>query len=329
MNKLFFFTGVLCFLACTPEKPEPDSPDPQASIEAWIANAEFDKVLMPGDQGILDIVFNNGNAALLDNLNRVYFSYNNGGAWEERFQLSGNTARCIALRGDGEKFFIGGISLGNYTFGAKFWVYHSPKNGPVQLDYDGEAKVANTDEPINHDFMRASWNGDGSVYASFGRSNKTDGFFGNITPDGRKIFVRRTPSHSSIQGENPSFAKSHCAGFYIANNSERITLCVSEYIPSGFTHFLMPYYSESKGAGNSWLSLRNYWLADLVYHIGQDLSGNHAIYVSQANRLFYNGQQLINHKNLQGELTCASVDNQNFVWVGTSTGLYKSKRPLF
>lgn len=329
MNKLLPFLAFLLLFSCTPEKPDEETPDPQAAINAWIADAGFEKIAMPENQGIKDIVFNNGSAALLDNLNRVYFSYNNGGAWNERIQLTGNTAKCIALSPDGEKLFIGGISLGSYSFGANFWVYKTPKNNSVQLDYSGQAKVANTDEPIRHDFMRTSWNGDGSVYASFGRSTRMDGFFGNITPDGRVIFVNRTPSHSSVMNNNPTFAKSHCEGFYIANNSEKLTLCVSEYIPSGMTNFLMPYYSERKGSNNSWLPIRNYWQADMVYHIGQDLSGKHAIYVSQANRLFYNGQQLINHKNITGEFKCAAVDNNNYVWVGTSTGLFKSTRPLF
>ena len=319
-------------LGCPGKKndPEPEKqPTAQEVMADWSKEVSFTKITVsPGTWSYKDIVFNNGNAALLDNDNRIFFSYDNGVTWTERVKISGNTLQSIALKPDGEKLFIGGISLGPYTYGAKFWVYNTPKNGAASLDYNGEAILSQINDPINHDFQRTKWNGDGSVYASFGRSNKMDGFFGNITPDGRKIFVRRTPSFSRIDDREPGRQPSHCAGFYIKNNSETTILCVSEYSPTGSMNFLSPYQSETKGSGNSWLPLANYWKADFVYHIGQDLTGKHAVYVSQANRLFYDGKHLVNYKNLQGDLQCASIDNNGYLWVGTSNGLYKAAKKM-
>lgn len=317
-----------CPCGCEP-KPKEKQLTREEIIEDWAKEVAFTKIIVsPGTWSYKDIVFNNSVAALLDNDNRIFFSYDNGLTWAERLKITGNTLQSIALKPDGEKLFIGGISLGPYTFGAKFWVYHTPKNGSISLDYDGEAILSQLNTPINHDFQRTQWNGDGSVYASFGRSNKMDGFFGNITPDGRKIFIRRTPSFSRINDKNPTQAPSHCAGFYIKNNSETTILCAYEYIPSGMTNVLSPYQSDSKGSGNSWLNLSLYWKADLVYHIGQDLTGKHAVYVSQANRLFYDGKHLITYKNLQGDLQCASIDNNGYLWIGTSNGLYRATKKM-
>jgi hypothetical protein len=329
MKIIFILYICVIFFSCKKDETLPPQSTNNSKIEAWITDAEFKKISIAGNRSVKDIIFNNGNAAYLDDLNGIYFSYDNGTNWENRLTLTGNTAQCFALQEDGEKLFIGGLSLGDYTFGAKFWVYDTPENGETVLDYSGEAKVANSGNLVNHDFIRASWNGDGSVYASFGRDLMRDGFFGNITPDGRVIFVNRTPSNTFVMGKNPTKHKNHCGGFYIANHSENTTLCVYEYIPSANTGILTPYYSIQKGSGNSWLPLQQYWKSDYVYHIGQDLTGLHAIYVSQSNRLFYNGQKEINHKNILGNFQCASVDNNNYVWVGTSSGLFKSLNPLF
>lgn len=328
----YLFVALSLVLYGCPGKKEP-LPEKQATAEEvmieWAKEVTFSKItITPGTWSYKDIIFNDGNAALLDNDNRIFFSYDNGLTWTERIKITGNTLQSIALKPDGEKIFIGGVSLGPYTFGAKFWVYNTPKNGTANLYYTAEASLSQLNDPINHDFQRAVWNGDGSVYASFGRSSKTNGFFGNITPDGRKIFIRRTPSFSRINDNTPTQAPSHCAGFYIKNNSEITTLCTYEYIPSGMTNVLTPYQSGNKGFGNSWLNLSLYWKADFVYHIGQDLTGKHAVYVSQANRLFYDGKHIINHKNLFGELQCASIDNNGYLWVGTSNGLYKATKKM-
>lgn len=325
--KNLFYLLAFSLLSCS-KKTEPAATTPENTITSWIADASFEKINIAGERAVKDIAFNEGNAAYLDDLNRIFFSYTNGTEWKEKLNMSGNTIQSIALRADGEKLFLGGISLGNYTYGAKFWVYNTPKNTSATLDYNGEALIANLNEPIQCDFMRTTWNGDGSVYASFGTSTMKDGFFGNIRPDGRKIFNQRTPSHTFVMGKNPSFQKNHCAGFYIAGNNESTTLCVYEYVPSANMNILTPYYSDQKGHNNSWLPLASYWKAGLVYHIGQDKTGAHAIYVSQANRLFYNGQEEIAFKGIQGNLQCASIDNNNFVWVGTSAGLFKSIKPL-
>lgn len=326
---IFFFFAISFFYSCKKNDTSIAQLTNADKIEEWISDAQFQRISISGNRAIKDIVFNNRNAAYLDDLNRIYFSYDNGSTWENRLTLIGNTAQCFALKEDGEKLFIGGLSLSNYTFGAKFWVYDTPRNNEVALDYTSEATIANSGNLINHDFIRASWNGDGSVYASFGRNLMKDGFFGNITPDGRSIFVNRTPSNTFVMGENPTHMKNHCGGFYIANHSENTTLCVYEYIPSANMAMLTPYYSIRKGSNNSWLPIQQYWKSDYVYHIGQDLTGLHAIYVSQGNRLFYNGQKEIDDKNLQGNYQCASIDNNNYVWVGTSSGLFKSIKPLF
>ncbi len=331
------YIGLLLFLcpllwAC-PGKKEDPQPDKQPTAEEvmtdWAKEVSFGKIsVSPGTWSYKDIIFNKDNAALLDNDNRIFVSYDNGDSWVEKLKITGATLKSIALKPDGEKLFIGGVSVGPYTFGAKFWVYHTPKNGTISLDYDGEAILAQLNDPINHDFQRTQWNDDGSVYASFGRTTKMDGFFGNITPDGRKTFNRRTPSFSRIDDREPARQPSHCAGFYIQNNSATTVLCVYEYNPTAMMGIVSPYQSGSKGGGNSWLRLALYWKADLVYHIGQDLTGKHAVYVSQANRLFYDGKYLINHKNLQGELQCASIDNNGYLWVGTSNGLYKATKKM-
>lgn len=337
MNNLIRYWCYLLFicplLVGCPGKKTDIEPEKQATAEElmqdWSKEVTFSKITVtPGTWSYKDIIFNDGNAALLASDNRIFFSYDNGLSWIERIKITGSTLQSIALKPDGEKLFIGGISLGPYIFGAKFWVYDTPKNGTASLDYNGEAVVAQLNDPINHDFQRTQWNGDGAVYASFGRSNKMDGFFGNIVPDGRKIFNRRTPSFSRIDDREPRRQPSHCAGFYIKNNSETTILCVSEYSTTGLNNFLASYQSESKGTGNSWLSLANYWKADFTYHIGQDLTGKHSVYVSQANRLFYDGKYIINHKNLFGELQCASIDNNNYLWVGTSNGLYKATKKM-
>ena len=332
--KYWCYLLVICpLLVGCPGKKTDIEPEKQATAEElmqdWSKEVTFSKITVtPGTWSYKDIIFNNGNAALLDNDNRIFFSYDNGATWTESLKITGATLKSIALRPDGEKLFIGGVSSGPYTFGAKFWVYNTPKNGTASLHYDAEAEVTNSRDLIKHDFQRSQWNGDGSVYASFGRTNYRDGFFGNITPDGRKIFNQRTPSFSFILNQTPEKQPSHCAGFYIANNTENLTLCVYEYVPTANMNLLMPYYSTEKGVGNSWLRLTNYWKADFVYHIGQDLTGKHAVYVSQANRLFYDGKHIINHKNLFGELQCASIDNNGYLWVGTSNGLYKATKKM-
>ena len=298
-------------------------------IAEWAEELNFTPVTVsPGRWGYRDIIFHQGVGALLDSENRIYFTYDNGTNWSERIKITGKTLKTIALHPNGEKLFIGGTSGANYTFGAQYWVYNTPKNGTVSLDFEWEARLAQTDELINHDFMRSQWSTDGSVYATFGRNNKTDGFFGNLHLNSSKKFTRRTPSFSRLNDKTPTRIPSHCEGFYIKNNSEITTICTYEYLSSARMNVVVPYISYSKGGDNSWLSLGLYWKADLVHHIGQDLTGKHAIYVSQANRLFYDGKYLINHKNLFGELQCAAIDNNGYLWVGTTNGLYKSSKKM-
>ncbi|WP_304068721.1 hypothetical protein [Pedobacter glucosidilyticus] len=327
----FYLFSLLLISACsksTDNSAENETPR-TVRLENWLQNADFEEITVTsGRWAYEDIVFNpNGTGALLDDDNRIFYSYDQGKTWEQKLKISGQTINCIALKPNAEQIFIGGNSLGE-AYGAKFWVYDTPKNGTSSLNYQAEAEVSNTRDLINHNFVRASWNGDGSVYASFGRSNYKDGFFGNITPDGRKIFIRRTPSFSRILDREPSRQPSYCAGFYIKNNSEQTTLCTYEYSTSGLTNILAAYYSTSKGSGNSWFNISANWKAGLVYHIGQDKTGEKSIWVSQANRLFYNGQETINYKNIQGNLLCAAIDQDDYVWVGTDRGLFKSKEPI-
>ncbi len=331
-NRLWLLLMVPFLWACSGKD---EAPRPQTKltrdeiIHEWVQEVVFSKMPVSlGNWSYKDIIFNDGVGAILDNDNRIFFTYNDGETWTERLKITGATLKSIALKPDGEKLFVGGTSLGSYTFGAKFWVYHTPKTGNTTLDYDGEAILAQLGDPINHDFQRAQWSNDGSVYASFGRDDYLDGFFGNITPDGRKVFNRRTPSFSRIDDRDPLRSPSHCAGFYIRNNRETTILCAYEYVPTARMNILSPYQSERKGAGNSWLRLSLYWKADFVYHIGQDLTGEHAVYVSQANRLFYDGKHPINYTGIQGELQCASIDNNGYLWVGTSNGLYKATKKM-
>lgn len=337
MKFLNYFTSfylIALLAACgdksTPEPEEIKNLNPKTEREQFLKDVTFKQVtISAGRWAYEDIVFNqNGSAALLDNDNRIFTSYDNGKTWQERIRISNNSINCIALEPSGEKLFLGGKSIGPYVFGGKFWVYNSPKGGIATLDYTGEAIASGTNEPINHDFIRVSWNGDGSVYASFGRDTYRDGFFGNIRPDGRKIFTRRTPSFSRINDRDPSRQPSHCAGFYIKNNSEITTICSYEYSVSAMGNIVVGYQSDSKGSGNSWLNVSLYWKAGLVRHIGQDKTGEHSIWVSAANQLHYNGKETLTPKNLNGQILCAAIDNDNFIWVGTDQGLYKSEKPL-
>lgn len=300
------------------------------NTEPWFNDVIFKGVsINTGRWAYKDIIFNpNGSAALLDNENRIFTSYDNGKSWQERIKITNNMVNCIAFKTEGDKIFLGGKSLGPNVFGAKFWVYNTPQNGSASLDYTGEAIISGTNEVINHDFNRASWNGDGSVYASFGRENYKDGFFGNITPDGRKIFIRRTPSFSRVNDREPTRQPSYCAGFYIKNNSEQVTLCAYEYSTSGLSNIVVGYQSNSKGSGNSWLNISLNWKAGLVKHIGQDKTGLHSIWVSANQQLYYNGQQLITPKNLTGQILSAAIDNDNFIWIGTDQGLFKSEKAI-
>lgn len=335
IKKLIVLYVMICLAACGDKssvQPEENKPitDPKVQLEQFLKEVDFKQVsISTGRFSYKDIVFNqNGSAALLDGENRVFTSYDNGKSWQERIRISNQTINCIAFKPDGEKIFLGGKSLGPYVFGAKFWVYNSPKSGAATQDYTGEAILSGTGDVINHDFNRASWNGDGSVYASFGRDNYKDGFFGNITPDGRKIFIRRTPSFSRINDREPTRQPSHCAGFVIENNSETTTLCAYEYSVSGLTNIVTGYQSGNKGTGNSWLNISLNWKAGLVRHIGQDKSGLHSIWVSATNQLYYKGQQVIGVKNLPGQFLCAAVDNDNYIWVGTDQGLYRSEKAM-
>lgn len=346
MNKklLTYYTSIaICILlfATSCEKTggssDESKPDNNATLNKWLTDVSFQKVnVTSASAGCKDIVFNKGNAAVLDTRNVVSFSYDNGTNGDPRLSLSGNTFQCIALQPDGKKLFVGGISLANYTFGAKFWVYHVPDNGVVSLDYTGEAKMANTDDPINSDFMRTSWNGDGSVYASFGRSTYRDGFFGNITPDGRKIFTRRTPSFSWVLNESPTKFPSHCQGFSISDANKTLTLSASEYIPSGNLGLMTAYTSRdgNKGAGNNWLNITNYWKPGLSKHIAEDIAGNYAVIIGDANRFFIDSKLLtekyieIVPKGISGTMNCTAIDNNLYIWIGTDNGLYKSNKPL-
>ncbi|WP_026904394.1 hypothetical protein [Pedobacter glucosidilyticus] len=331
----FLYTPVLIFFlilfSCTKTEnvSAPLNNSRAALLETWLQDADFEQItITPGNWSYKDVVFTqNGLGALLDNDNRIFYTYDNGKTWEQKIKINNQTINCIALKPNAEQIFIGGNSLGE-AYGAKFWVYDTPKNGTSSLNYQAEAEVSNTRDLINHNFVRASWNGDGSVYASFGRTNYRDGFFGNITPDGRKIFIRRTPSFSRILDREPTRQPSYCAGFYIKNYSDQTTLCTYEYSTSGLTNILAAYYSTIKGSGNSWFNISTNWKAGLVYHIGQDKTGEKSIWVSQANRLFYNGQEAINYKNIQGDLLCATVDQDDYVWVGTNRGLFKSKKSI-
>lgn len=332
MKKYLCLFVSLTLYGCPKGSDEPIAPteSKEGQIKNWATAVEFEQVsIANGIFGYKDIVFHENTAALLDSENRIYYSYDQGKTWQEKIKIPATTLKCIALKPDGEKLFIGGVSQGPYIFGAQFWVYHTPKSGTATLDYNKLAELSQLSEPINHDFQRASWNNDGTVYATFGRNNYTDGFFGNIVPDGRNIFMLRSPSHSRINDKTPTKAPTHYAGFYINNSSENTVICGYEYVPSANMNIIKPYQSANKGILNSWYSLALYWGdADLVYHMGQDPKGKHIIYVSQADRLYYDGKYAITYKNIQGDLLCAAVDINNFLWIGTSRGVFKSKNVI-
>lgn len=105
--KQLFYLLSLSLLACSKNTTPTEEPSPGNTTAAWIADASFEKINIAGERAVKDIVFNEGNAAYLDDLNRIFFSYSNGAEWKEQLNMSGNTIRCIALRADGEKLFLG------------------------------------------------------------------------------------------------------------------------------------------------------------------------------------------------------------------------------
>lgn len=338
---MYYFLGILLLLlvhSCKKEEKTPKViPNNNETLNAWLTGWEFSAVpLTPAPTAYKDIVFNEGNAAVLDDRNIISLSYDNGNTWIEKLTVTGNTINCIALRPDGEKLFLGGISNGNYTFGARFWVYNLPRSGEPGLQYQHEAKELHSEAPILSDFLRASWNGDGSVYASFGRVGYKEGFFGNIVPDGRDNFMRRTPSFSRLNGTAPTQFPTYCRAFVINDAFKLLILSAYEYIPSGNINLLAPYISMDgkKGSGDSWLSLANDWKPGLARHMAVNKKGDYMVTVGDADR-FYINSELFNEryvevvpKGIQGKLLCAAIDNENRIWLGTEKGLYKSNKPL-
>ncbi len=335
----FILFCFLLFCSCTKEKAADAGtvPNNNETVNKWLSDLSFEKVTLTNIAvGYTDIVFNNGNAAILDTRNTVSFSNNNGTTWTEKLTLSGATIKCIALKPDGSSLFIGGLSLANYTFGAKFWVYTLPASGNAVLNYQGEAKVSNTNNPILADFMRASWNGDGSVYASFGRSNYRDGFFGNIVPDGRVIFTRRTPSSSRVNGNPPTGFPTHCQGFSINDARRTLYLSAYEFVPSANMNLMAPYVSRdgNKGSGDSWFSIANGWKPGLVQHMAENKKGDYMVAIGDGDRFFINSELFTERfvqttpKGISGKMMCTAIDNNNYIWIGTENGLFKSSKPL-
>ncbi|MBP7555681.1 MAG: hypothetical protein KA821_05430 [Chitinophagaceae bacterium] len=330
---------LLSFLqGCQKKEPEATAnPDNNATLTEWLTDWELSPVsLTPALTAYHDIVFNDGNAAVLDNRNTVSFSYDNGNTWSEKINLGSNRINCIALHPNGEKLFIGGTSLGPYNFGARFWVYNTPRNAEPGLQYQHEAKIVHSEAPILSDFLRASWNGDGSVYASFGRTGYKEGFFGNIVPDGRDNFLRRTPSFSRLNGMPPTQFPTYCRGFVINDAYKLLILSAYEYIPSANSNLMAPYISMNgnKGAGDSWLSLANDWKPGLAQHMAVNKKGNYMVTIGDADRFFINSELFkeryieVVPKGVQGKLLCTAIDNNNIIWIGTEKGLYKSNKPL-
>ena len=108
MNKklLTYYTSIaICIVlfATSCEKTggssDESKPDNNATLNKWLTDVSFQKVnVTSASAGCKDIVFNKGNAAVLDTRNVVSFSYDNGTNWDPRLSLSGNTFQCIALQ---------------------------------------------------------------------------------------------------------------------------------------------------------------------------------------------------------------------------------------
>lgn len=56
--------------------------------------------------------------------------------------------------------------------------------------------------------------------------------------------------------------------------------------------------------------------------------------VGDADRFFINSELFTERfvqtipKGISGKMNCAAIDNNNFIWIGTENGLFKSNKPL-
>lgn len=333
-NKLpIISTFILIFclinlISCKEQKPsEPEvNHQPLDTTDIYLT---FNKVLsVPSQNGatFIDISFSDTTfGALIYKQNYynhlIYITTDNGAVWKtsQWVQPDGFPFKCIAIKKDGSEIFVGTTSGGS-SYPARYAILNTFSD---TLIYSGDVDLYNVGNP-NFDFVQAYYNYEGALWTAMGNSLKDDG----------NVLVKYSNTYSLWHDIDPLPGRRNYVSAIVRKRKGENIIGMYDY--NGFQKGIFIDYTYSD----------KYVLLDISTSIPYQTEYPMSLSLNQQekllaayggttnnNRLYVSTSSLglwrrIIHSGIIGNFTSAKFDSQNYIWVCTDNGLYKSDIPV-
>lgn len=318
--------AVISLISCKEQKPtEPEVI--RQPYDTTALNISFTQVLTHLGGTFVDISFSDTTFGALiykkDEYNYLIFvTTNNGALWKSSQWIHpyGFPLKCIAIKKDGSEIFVGTTSGGS-SYPARYAILNTLADTVI---YSGNVDLYNIGNP-NFDFVQAYYNYEGALWTAMGNSLKDDGnllvkhsntysIWYDIDPmPGRRNYVsaivRKKKNGENIIGmfDYNGFQK----GIFIKYNFNDKYVLLDIFSP-------IPYQTEYP------MSLSLNKQEKLLAAYGGE-PNNNRLYVSTNSLALW---RRINHSGITGNFKSAKFDSEDYIWVCTDNGLYKSTVPV-
>lgn len=312
------------------KEPEPTKPEVNHQpIDTSDINLTFSKVLnVPYQDGatFIDISFSDTIfGALIYKKNSstfsIYRTTNNGAIWQSsQWQHPyGFPLNCIAIKKDGSEIFVGTNSGGD-AYPGRYAILNTVAD---TLIYMGNVDLYNVGNP-NFNFVQAYYNYEGALWTAMGNSLRNDG----------NLLVKHSNTYSLWEDIDPLLGRKNYVSAIVRKRAGENIIGMYDY--NGFQKGIFIKYNYSD----------KYVLLDIStstpyqteYPMSLSLNSSEKLLAAYGgevnnNRLYVSTISLglwrrINHSGILGNFKSAKFDNQDYIWVCTDNGLYKSDSPV-
>lgn len=254
-------------------------------------------------------------ALIYENNNTIYITNDNGYTWSIAAWNApyGFPLRCISIKRDGSEIFAG-TTVGRYAI----------LNGNADsLIYSGEISFYSNNQTVNYHFTSAYYNFEGGLWASVGNDLKNEGM----------VLLKYSTTYSIWEDISKNLYTNHYVSSVVRKRYGDVIVGLN-----GLGKGIYAKYSNA----NQFTSVEIETSEPYQYECPLSLSLNKNEKLLAAYGGTYNNNRLyitsysfsltlwkkIIHTGIVGNIRSAKFDAQNYIWVCTDQGLFKSTIPL-
>ncbi|HMN25681.1 MAG: hypothetical protein IT276_12425 [Ignavibacteriaceae bacterium] len=313
---------LLSMISCKNTESTDPNVNPPQQIDTSDINISFSKItIAPLQNGSAfgDISFSTNGYGVVSSAddNRLFVTKNNGQTWQQLnwTPAFGFPIYCIAIKNDGSEIFVGSTSGGD-SYPGRYVILSTEGDSII---YSGNVNLYNAGNP-NFNFIQAYYNYEDALWVAMGNNSKDDG----------NVLVKHSNTYSLWDDIDPLIGRKNYVSSIVRNKKGENIIGMFDY--NGFQKgiFIKRFHSSEYEKLTIYtstpyqvelpmsLSLSTSELLLAAYSGGPNDS---RLYLSTSTLALW---RKVVYSGIVGNFKSVKFDNQNYIWVCTNSGLYKS-----